>query len=94
MKIAEDGKTAAVTGDYEGLYVRVAFTLYNTANSESGLFFAQGYINDGVITIPVFDVPGLDVTGVCVALVNNTEDITSKTPSVVDFDFEVYTPAA
>ena len=81
VTVAEDGRSAQITGSYAGLYARVALVLDN--RGESGLFIVQGRITDGVVEIPLFDVPGLTITGVSVALVRNTTDIPSSHPDVV-----------
>lgn len=79
-----DSSHAVVTGDYEGLYVRIALVLEN--NGESGLYIAPGSIGkNGVIDIPVFDVPGLTVVQTCVALVENLSDVTARHMNPVAF---------
>ena len=86
VKIAADGKSAQITGDYTGLYARLALTVVN--DGETGLYIAQCRINaDGSIYIPVFDVAGLKVTGISVALVSTPEDITSRTPAYKAMDY-------
>ena len=89
VTISGDGTTAKVEGDYESLYVRVALVIQN--GEESGLFVTQTGINpDSMIVIPQFQVPGLTVTGVSVALVPTIDDITSPTPTVIDSDFVMF----
>ena len=89
VTISDDAKTAMVTGDISELYARVALVLDN--NGESGLYITQGMINtDGTIVIPVFDVPGLTVTGVNIALVKSIADITSASPVPVAMDYKYY----
>ena len=85
--IAANGKSAQITGDYTGLYARLAISLDNAG--ESGLYLAQCRINaDGSITIPSFnDVAGLKVTGISVALVPTTEDIISRLPAYEAMDY-------
>ena len=85
VTMTEDGKYAQCTGSYEGLYVRIALTIDNCG--ESGLYITPGVMNDGMIVIPQFDVPGLTVTGVCVALVPTQDDITVQSPSIADMDY-------
>ena len=82
VAIAEDGRSAQVGGDSEGLYVRIALVI--EFRGESGLYITQGAIaDDGVIELPKFQVPGLTVTGVDVALVLNIDDIMSPIPIAV-----------
>lgn len=82
VTISEDGRTASVTGDFTGLYARAAIVIEN--GSRSGLYVTQVVINpDGSVVIPVFEVPGLTVKGVNIALVRTLEDITSPKPDVV-----------
>lgn len=86
VKLAPDGGSAQITGDYTGLYARVALVIDN--NGESGLFLAQRSIEtDGTINIPALDLPGLTVTGVNVALVYSQEDITSRSPNCAAMDY-------
>ena len=88
MTISADGNTAAVTGDYSGLYARAALILDN--NGQSGLYVTQVTIDpDGAIVIPAFMVPGLTVKGVNVALVPTLTDIQSSTPNVVASAFRM-----
>ena len=84
VRLSEDAKDAQCYGYYDGLYVRVALVIDNCG--ESGLYVTPGVINEGRIVIPQFDVPGLTVTGVCVALVASQEDITSPSPVVLAED--------
>ena len=84
VTLSEDAKDAQCYGYYDGLYVRVALVIDNCG--ESGLYVTPGVINDGRIVIPQFDVPGLTVTGVCVALVASQGDITSPSPVVLAED--------
>lgn len=89
VAIAEDGKTATVTGDASGLYARVALILDNSG--VSGLYVTQAMINEGgVIVIPQLLVPGLTVTGVSIALVRSLDDIISPKPSVVVSSFKMF----
>ena len=91
VTLSEDGKSARVTGDTSGLYARVALTLYNSGNGESGLYIAPCAIEaDGSIKIPEFDLPGLGVTGVSVALVESIEDITAKAFKPVSMDYRYF----
>ena len=81
VALSEDAKTATVTGDFSGLYARVALALDH--NGESGLYVTQCAVNaDGTILIPKFVVPGLTVKGVNVSLVPTLADIRSFTPNV------------
>ena len=84
----KDGKSATVTGDYEGLYVRIAITVENAG--ETGLYITQGIIKDGKIKVPQFDVPGLVVTGVNVALVATVDEITMRNPKVIAMDYTYF----
>lgn len=89
VAIAEDGKTVAVTGDASGLYARVALILDN--GGVSGLYVTQAMINEGgVIVVPQFQVPGLTVKGVSIALVRSLDDIISPKPSVVASAFTMF----
>ena len=82
VTLAEDGRTAQVTGDLAGLYARVALILDN--GGVSGLYVTQAPVGeDGGIDIPAFHVPGLTVRGVNVALVMSLDEITSPAPSTV-----------
>ena len=87
VKIAEDGKTAQVTGDFEGLYARVALTL--DMDGVSGLIVQQGVINPtGEIVIPAFDLKGLEVTGISVAITGDQETLLTPMPQdVIAHDF-------
>ena len=77
----EAGTQATVSGDYEGLYVRVALVIDNSG--QTGLYVTQVPINpDRRIMVPEFKVPGLTVVAVNVALVPTLEDIQSPTPDV------------
>lgn len=88
VSIASDGKTAKVTGDYSGLYARVALVINNSG--QTGLYVTQTAINaNGTIVIPQFQVPGLTVKGVNVALVPTLADISSAQPTVVASDFKM-----
>ena len=81
VTFASNAKTATVTGDFAGLYARVALILDN--GGVSGLYITQAVINpDGTIVIPEFVVPGLTVKGVNVAVVPTLADIQSTTPNV------------
>ena len=60
-------------------------------NGESGLYVTQCWINtDGTIVIPAFDVPGLTVTGVSIALVKTIADIISPMPDVVAMGYKYF----
>ena len=84
VTIAADGTTATVTGDASGLFVRAALVIDN--NGETGLLVTQAVLNDnGVIVIPAFQVPGLTVRGISVALVRSMDEITSPTPAPAAF---------
>ena len=86
LSITADAKSANVTGEWTGLFARVALILDN--GGVSGLYITQAPINaDGTIVVPSFVVPGLTVTGVNVSLVPALMDITSPTPSVKAMDF-------
>ena len=86
LTLSEDGTEAQVTGDYDGLFARVALVLDN--GGVSGLYVTQAMINtDGTILVPAFMVPGLTVTGVNVALVPTLADIQRTTPTVLASDF-------
>lgn len=90
VTLTSDAKKAIVTGDYTGLYVRIALVLVN--NGESGLYITPCQFNDdGTITIPELDLPGISVTGVNVALVLSPDDVTSPNPNRVDMDFAYIT---
>ena len=85
ISIAGDGRTAQVSGDYQGLYVRAALVL--DYKGESGLYITQCAVSsDGTIQIPRFDVPGISVTGISVALVPTLADISSADPVVCGMD--------
>ena len=89
VSIDEDGKTAMVTGDFDGLFARVAMVI--DTNGVSGLFVTQAVINDGgSIIIPSFQVPGLTLKGVCVALLPNVEDISSPMPNAICTDYMMF----
>ena len=89
LAVDEEGKTAQVTGDFSGLYARVALILDN--NGVSGLYVTQAPINsDGTIVIPEFMVPGLTVKGVNVALVPTLDDIQSAMPNTVVFAMHMF----
>ena len=84
--MAEDGRSALVTGSFDALYARVALALLNAG--ESGLYVAQAAIEpDGTVSVPVLDLPGLTLTGVSVALVETPDDVTSPTPDIIDMDY-------
>ena len=88
VALAEDGKTAAITGDFEaaGLFARVALVIDN--NGVSALLVTQATINpEGTVVIPSFMVPGLRVTGVCIALSGSREDLEGPNPQVIAMDF-------
>lgn len=88
VKLAADGATAKLEGDYTGLYVRVALVL-QLNDGKSGLYVTQGAINkDGTVVMPAFYVPGLTVRGVNVALVRSLDEIPSSTPRVISSDFQ------
>ena len=85
LTISDNCKTA-VAGGFDGLYARVALVLDN--GGVSGLFITQAPINDdGTIVIPAFQVPGMIVTGISVALVPSLDEISSPTPTVLASDF-------
>lgn len=85
IRIADDGMTAVVSGDAEGLFVRVSLVL--DRNGESGLYTSQSEIGEGgVIVLPALHVPGLIVTGINAALVPTLGDIQSPTPKVIASD--------
>ena len=86
ISIAEDGKSAVVRGDVEGLYVRIALIL--DSNGQSGLYVTQGEIKDGTIAVPPLAIPGLTVKGLNITLVRSIEDITSRTPDAVAVAFK------
>ena len=80
---------ANVTGDFSGLYARIALVIDN--NGVSGLLLTQAEINPGgVIVIPAFILPGLSVKGVSVALVPTLEDIISPKPNVIASSFRMF----
>ena len=86
VTISDDSTTAQAIDGFEGLYARVALVLDN--GGISGLYVTQAVINpDGRIVIPAFQVPGLVVTGISVALVPTVGDIASPTPTVLASDF-------
>ena len=88
VKLAADGATAKLEGDYAGLYVRLALVL-QLNDGKSGLYVTQGAINkDGTVVMPAFYVPGLTVRGVNVALVRSLDEIPSSTPRVISSDFQ------
>ena len=81
LTFAADAKSVKASGDFSGLYARVALVIDN--NGVSGLYITQATINaDGTILIPEFKVPGLTVKGVNVSLVPTLADIQSTTPNV------------
>lgn len=87
LSIAGDCKTAKVTGDFTGLYARVALVIQN--GETSGLYVTQATINpDGTIVVPSFMVPGLSVRGVNIALAPTLGDISSSTPNTVAVAFK------
>ena len=89
IDFSEDGGVARVTGDYAGLYARVALIIDN--NGQTGLYVTQVPVNeDGSIVVPAFMVPGLAVLGVNIALVGSLEDISSPMPKVVASGFMYY----
>ena len=80
-----NGSFAVVTGDYDGLYVRIVFVIER--GGEKGLLPVQGEISeDGVISIPEMNEPGVTVKGVNVYLVCSPEDITAADPAVIAGD--------
>ena len=82
LEISGDAKNAQVTGDFTGLYARVALVIDNSGRT--GLYVTQAPINDnGAIVVPEFMVPGLTVKGVNVTLVPTLDDIQSPTPNVI-----------
>ena len=86
VKLAPDGGSAKVSGDYSGLYARVALVIEN--RGVSGLYITQAVLNpDGRIVIPAFMIPGLTVKGVSVALVPTLDDIPSPRPEAAASDF-------
>ena len=88
LSLSADAKTAKITGDFTGLYARVALVLNN--GGQSGLYVTQTAINpDGTIVIPQFQVPGITVTGVNISLVGTIEDISSSTPNTVAMVFRM-----
>ena len=88
ISISADARTAHATGDFVGLYARVALVLDN--GGQSGLYVTQATINtDGTIVIPSFMVPGLKVKGVNIALVPSLSDISSPQPNVKASDFRM-----
>ena len=85
VEISDDGSFALVTGDYDGLFVRVVFVIMR--DGERGLLPVQGEISeDGVITIPEMNEPGVTVRGVNVYLVGGPEDIAAADPAVIAGD--------
>ena len=88
VTLNDDGTKAFIPAGYEDLYARVSLVIDN--NGESGLYITQCRISDGVVEIPAFDVPGLTVTGVSVALVRNVEDITSPKPDAVLMSYKFF----
>ena len=86
ITIVPNGRTAKVTGDITGLYARVALIINN--NGTSGLCVLQCMVNpDGSIVIPTFFLPGITVTGVCVALVKTLDDVSSSKPDAIAISF-------
>ena len=82
VSFAPDGQSATVSGDYTGLYARVALILDN--GGVTGLYVTQAMINtDGTVLVPAFMVPGLTVTGVNIALVPTLADIQNPVPQVI-----------
>ena len=88
VSISRDRKSARVTGDWSGLYARVALSF--DLNGQSGLVVQQAEIRDnGRIDIPSLPLPGVTLTGVNVALVPTLEDdIQSPTPDTKATDFK------
>ena len=85
VKLDADGRLAKAD-NFDGLYARVALVLDN--NGVTGLYVTQTVINpDGSIVIPAFQVPGMRVTGISIALVPTLEDITNPTPNPLASDF-------
>lgn len=86
VKIAKDKKSATASGNFQGLYARIAYTY--TLNGSTGLFVTQGVLNpNGVILMPRFGLGGLKLEKLNVALVKSLEDINSPSPKVVASDF-------
>ena len=86
-----DGMTAVVTGEYAGLYVRVALIV--DTRGQSGLYVTQVEIKgDGTVVIPTLPLPGMNVRGVNIALVRTPEDIQKSTLDPVASVFRRYDP--
>lgn len=86
VTVAADGRSAMVTGGREGLFVRAALVL--DMGGQSGLYVTQCEIGeDGCVPLPAFNLPGVTVTGVGVALVPSLEDITAPTPRSAASDY-------
>lgn len=89
VALNEDGTKAFVTGSFADLYARLALMIDN--NGESGLFINQVAIDpDGEIAVPEFQLPGLTVLGVSIALVRTPDDIVSPRPNTVAWDFKFF----
>ena len=88
VKLSQDCRTAAVSGDYRGLYVRVAIVIKNRIG-DSGLYVTQATIGSGgQIQLPSFYLAGVTIQGVNVALVPTLADIQSSSPRVLATDFK------
>ena len=88
VKLSSDAKTAQISGDFSGLYARIALII--DRGGASGLYVTQASIKkDGSIDIPVFQVPGLNVKGINVALVPTLSDISSPTPHAAAMDIKI-----
>ena len=83
VTIAPDGSSAKVENLRDGQYVRVALLL--DKSGETGLYVTQcGVAEDGSVILPAFNVPGLTVKGICVAVVDKLEDICAPAFTPVD----------
>ena len=85
----EDGfNIAKVDNCRPGLYARVAFSVER--NGETGLFIMQCGIDEhGLIDIPTFNVPGLTVKGIGVAIVGSLDDLGAAEFHPVDGAFDL-----
>ena len=89
VTLSEDGTRAQIQGDFTGVYARVALVIQN--GEVSGLYVTQAPINEsGAVVIPQFQMPGLTVIGVNIALVDSLDEILSSTPDAIDSDFMMF----
>ena len=82
ITIAEDGSTAHIEGYTGEKCARVAMIM--DFNGETGLYLTTCRIDDNdTVTIPRFDVDGIDVVSISVAVAENTETLMMPNPDVI-----------